>query len=99
MTEADWLACTDPQPMLEYRWGKTSDRKLRLFAVACCRRLRRFEDSAGQNVVDLAERYADGLATRKELQRMASKLGARGGYSSAWALNNALHAVINVQSQ
>lgn len=30
---------------------------------------------------------------------MSSKLGARGGYSSSWALNNALHAVMNVQSQ
>jgi hypothetical protein len=99
MTEAEWLACTVPQKMLGFLRGKASDRKLRLFAVACCRRLWHCENNAGQNIVDLAERYADGFASRKELRRMSASLVARGGYSSAWALHNALQAVMRVNAQ
>src|SRR5262249_17081188 len=39
MTEAEWLACTEPKPMLEFLRGRASDRKFRLFGCACCRRL------------------------------------------------------------
>ena len=38
MTEAEWLAATNPRPMVEAIRAKASERKLRLFAVACCRR-------------------------------------------------------------
>jgi hypothetical protein len=38
MDETGWLACTDPSPMLDLLRGRASERKLRLFAVACYRR-------------------------------------------------------------
>ncbi len=41
MTEEEWLACEDSRTMLEFIRPRTSNRKLRLFAAACFRRLTR----------------------------------------------------------
>lgn len=37
MTEAQWLDCAEPGPMLEFLRGRASERKLRLFACAYAR--------------------------------------------------------------
>jgi hypothetical protein len=73
MNEGAWLSDTDTQPMLEFVKGRTTDRKLRLFAVACCRRLLRAVrvDLRDARAVEVAERYADGESTAGELEAAA----------------------------
>jgi hypothetical protein len=70
MTEQEWLACTDPTAMLDVlrKKRKASQRKLRLFAVACWRRAwSYFVPQEGREVfpeaAEIAEKFADGQAT------------------------------------
>jgi hypothetical protein len=67
MSEAEWLASTDPRPMLEFLRGKVSDRKLRLIACAYCRVVRGSQHMLPGTAVAVAERYADGLASDEDL--------------------------------
>jgi hypothetical protein len=72
MTEAEWLAFEDPEPMLKFLRGKATDRKLRLFACACTRRNSRCSQSVVfRRAVEAAELRADGLAGADELYSVA----------------------------
>jgi hypothetical protein len=69
MTEQEWLICTAPYQMLDFLGRQLSERKLRLFAVACCRRISvHLEDRRSRRIVEISERFADGTATSKQLQ-------------------------------
>src|SRR5438045_2911152 len=68
MTEAEWLACTDPWPMLDFIGAKTTDRKVRLFAAGCFRSVwNLLADGVLWKAVETSEKYADGLVNRDAL--------------------------------
>jgi hypothetical protein len=68
MTEQEWLACTDPEQMLQFLQDKTSERKLRLLACACCRRIwHLLTDERSRKALVTCELYADGLTTKSTL--------------------------------
>jgi hypothetical protein len=68
MTEAEWLACTDPLLLVNAVADKASERKLRLLLFSCCRRLRPLlQDRRLQEGVEKAEEYAEGMRTDEEL--------------------------------
>jgi hypothetical protein len=68
VNEEEWLTSTNPRVMLRVLEGRTTARKLRLFAVACCRRVwEGLRDERSRRAVEVAERFADGRAARGEL--------------------------------
>lgn len=88
MTETDWLATTDPRTMLEFLRRKVSDRKLRLFACGCCRRLwHLMPDRRSRTALEVAERVADGLVSGSTELEAAwkARLGIPHDHSG-WAL-------------
>lgn len=71
---SDWNACENPGEMLGFLTESLvgppapSDRKLRLWACACCRQvLHLLTNKLSRKAVEVAERYADAGATDDEL--------------------------------
>lgn len=77
MTEPDWLSSSDPHPMLEFLRGRSA-RKLRLFAVACCRRVEHMLVPEARAALKVAQRFADGLASSAERKAARARALAAG---------------------
>jgi hypothetical protein len=70
MSEKRWLEGLDPDPMLDFLGDKISQRKLRLLACAACRYVwPHLVDERSRNAVEVAEHFADGLASVDELKK------------------------------
>jgi hypothetical protein len=97
--EGEWLTCGDPTPMLLR--GKASERKLRLFLAACCRRIWDFlPDESCRQAVLVAEQLADGKAGDRQ-RRAISKQVAEGltGYYDNLIASNARFAVLSANEK
>jgi hypothetical protein len=100
MTESEWLTSADPTAMLtalttgrtpevwdriRHKLNRPSDRLLRLFACACVRQVwHLLTDERSRRAVEVAERFADGAATRAEAHaacREAHAAWSMGGHS------------------
>jgi hypothetical protein len=110
MTEEQWLSSSDPQAMLNHFRGSLCrhGRRLRLYAAESCRAIwHLIPDERSRLAVQVAERYADGLAgeeereateaaaqaAHKEAFRAKGKLGSLGEWAAVFTLDRlAFHA-------
>jgi hypothetical protein len=94
MTEEEWLKSEDPIPMLQYLGPKEApayERLVRLFACGCCRRVwDLLHDDRSKHAIEVAERFAEKLAGREQLEaaRSAAEAAAE---ASALAAERAIH--------
>jgi hypothetical protein len=73
MTEAEWRVCADPTPMLTFLRDKVSERKWRLVACAGIRAVwASLTAHSSRRSVEVAEQFADGLVSEKDLHRAHS---------------------------
>jgi hypothetical protein len=79
LTESEWLAARDPRVLFRQVQHTAGDRKVRLFACACCRLVWPRLAAASRTAVETAERFADGETTRSALTRKQNE---------AWELVN-----------
>jgi len=71
--EQEWLACDDPNEMLALLRNKVSERKCRLFACACLRRLSQLLNQDGMLALRAVEDTIDGRASEQQV----AEAGAR----------------------
>jgi hypothetical protein len=60
MNEAQWLECPLAERLLNHVKGQASQRQLRLFGAACCRRCWNLLSPPARTAVEVLEHFADG---------------------------------------
>lgn len=73
MNEADWFTSIDAHSMLRVIQDRASERKLRLFACACCRGIWEKLRTSEREAVRVAERYVDGQVKASTMRNAAPK--------------------------
>jgi hypothetical protein len=94
MTEGEWLSGSNVDELLTYLGPRADARRLRLLACACCRAIwPQLPDPRSRAGIEVAERYADGKASKRELaEALTQAVAAVGtgernaGYAPYWTL-------------
>ena len=69
MSELEWLSAIEYHDMLKFARPSMSERKQRLYACAVAREtLHLVRDKRGIRAINVAERFADGFASKEELR-------------------------------
>ncbi len=92
MTETEWLLGSNPDDLLGFFSHKASERKRRLFTIACCRRIWNRMDEPSRIAVEVSERYADHHATHVDLSSQQDYLEILEGIDG-WASEAAFLAL------
>lgn len=84
MTESEWWVWHEPQKMLEFLHAnyQFTERKARLFAVACCRRIGQGLIPECRDLLDLTEAVMDARAGRDQFDPAFARL--RAAVSPGW---------------
>jgi hypothetical protein len=68
MTHQQWQSSTDPEPMLRTLPADRYQRELRLFCVACVRRVSHLLPDPCRQALDTAQQFAHGTASEAQLR-------------------------------
>ena len=103
VTEADWRACDDPEPMVHALAADRYQRELRLFGVACSRRVWPLLSDACRAALDASQRFAEGKIAESELAAVVAiaeqeTLVAFPGHSAPNAREYAASAAVDASS-
>jgi hypothetical protein len=95
MTEAEWLTATNPTMMIEFIRDLTSERKLLLLVLACCRRIEHLlPNDECKAVLTAMESHIEGQCSAEELRAARYEAGVKPKQMISAASKNAYATVV-----